>query len=45
MKSENSIDDLEDFAEDAIEDFMKEVEHYFQDIERIEQTYNKKGGI
>lgn len=45
MKSETSIEDLEDFVEDTIEDFAREVEHYFEEINRIEQTYNKNGGI
>ena len=45
MKSETSVRDLEDFAEDIIEDTLHEVGRWMEEADRVEQKWNKNGGI
>lgn len=45
MKSDTPVKDLHHFMEREVGAFVHDLERYMRAVEKIEQTYNKKGGI
>jgi len=45
FRGQNNVEDLEKYVARYVEEFLHEVGRYLQEVEKIEQTYNKNGGI
>lgn len=45
MKSENNVEDLEEFLGEIVHDALREIEYHVEDMNRREQKFNKNGGI
>ena len=45
MQSDDSVQELHEFIEDSADELFDEMMQYGEEVERIEQTFNKNGGL